>query len=329
MTSLMMRTRMPSARVPVSAPTIQRECERQPELFDLPEPAPIEVPSGPVATAIGTTSYVTFDAMEAEDEATNTFAHSASRAIAACKACPFLAMCQKEADEGIRSGRRPQGAVVAAVAFNDAGLPEPAVHDKPVKAELEQHTLDADLDIHVTRASTDWVAADLEPISMADREAVSAALDDHRTDLTISLSHLDTNPDTEPDGRIVLSYPDEWAVIQRGLANEVTPHRLSQILGCTWTRMCEMAFIGGHDVEGSFKPRAWIKQRRSIADLDRADQTDAINRRRRAQANRDKHLIEQNQLHNMITDLATIHRVRVSTSPPNLCGRIKRAHAIR
>ncbi|WP_155832226.1 hypothetical protein [Gordonia alkanivorans] len=312
-----------------SPPALQRECDRLPDLFDLPTPASADLLEGPLSPVVGTTTYVTFNDLEDEDATTARFAKQAAKAVAACKGCPFLQSCRKEAHERLSAGQRPQSEIVAAVAFNDAGLPEPAVHNTCTEQELEQHTLDADLGINATRATeyTDWVPADLEPIDLADTQAVALALDEMKTNYVVSQTYLDLNPDASADGRIVLSYADEWAVLTRGIHSGVSRHRLAQILDCSWKRSSETAFIIGlcEADENSFEPTPWDHVRRAIyrsdVDEERTQRANAA----AAQRSRDRHVLQRNHIHDEVLDLATAYGVRIDKPARAIPPRLRHA----
>lgn len=291
-------TRISSSAVRSTRTVPQRECDRRPHLFDLPSPAPAGMHQGAISPTQGDDSWVTFEAMDAEDEASTAFSTAAAKAVKACQDCPFLAQCQDDTYRQIRSGNRPQGEVLAAVAFNDAGVPDPGVHT-PVRArERDQLTFDCELGLDgaITDPDIDWLPADLETISIFDSQAVEMALDGERVNFTVTQSHLDANPDEGIDGRIVLSYDDEWEVLRRGLRDGVTRYRMSQILGTRWQRVSEMAHIIGFPIDGAFEPTAWAERRRPIHVADLAQQDLRQHWRRAAQKARDSELLRANKI---------------------------------
>ena len=330
MTSVLVRPRPRPNTSPPAPPALQRACERRPDIFDLPTPASADTINGPLSPVLGDAQFITFDDLAAEDTATAQFATAATRAVRACEGCPFLQQCRKEAFERMASGQRPQGEVVAAVAFNDAGLPEPAVHNKPVREDLEQLTLDADLGIHVDRADeyTDWVPADLHEIDLSDSYAVDLALDETKTNLVVSQTYLDNNPDASADGRIVLSYADEWAVFRRGIELGMSRHRLAQTLGCSWARASETVFIIGEEIDGAFEPREWDQIRRAIHLQDVDDARELRAARAEAQRQRDREVLHSNDIHDMVLELAAVQNVRVHRRPPPISSRLKRGMCV-
>lgn len=300
----------PSGRRTVAtppAPALQRECVKRPELFDLPSPAADDASRGPLSPILGTTDLVTFDDIEAEDNAAQRFAKAAKKATLACQMCPFLQQCQDETYSDLVSGKRKRGEVVGAVAFNDEGLPDPAVHAKPKRRDLEQLSLDVELDIDTDPHDpyTDWVPADLEPLGLADDVAVELALDELKTNMVVSQTYLDRNPDEDTEGRIVLSYADEWEVVRRSADHGISCNRLAQILGYSWSRTSATLFVlrGEHENE-SFKPTAWDQAVRSVIAKD-----DTARRTRRAdrvhaQRVRDRNSIRKHRLHRQTQRLA-------------------------
>jgi hypothetical protein len=329
MTSVLVRPRHHTSTprpTPPPRPALLRECDRVPELFDLPAPASADTVNGPLSPVLGSGEYVTFDDVAEEDANTARFAAAASKAVRACRGCPFLQQCRRDAYERLAAGQQPQGEVVAAVAFNDEGLPEPSIHNKPHARELDQHTLDADLGIHAGSADeyTDWVPADLTPVDLADSYAVDLALDEDKTNLVVSQTYLDTNPDSDADGRIVLSYADEWSVLSRGVASGMTRHRLAQTLGCTWTRASETVYIIGADVDGAFEPTEWDTARRGIYLQDLRDAQALRESAAVAQHARDREVLYHNDVHDHVLDVAAAHNVRVHRRPPPISSRLKR-----
>lgn len=324
--SLLVESRVRAA-TPASPVHRQRVCEQRPQLFDLPEPPPANLSRGPLAPATGDDEFLTFDDLADQEAASSRFARAAKKAANACKGCPFLQECQKEAFERIASGQRPQGEVIAAVAFNDQGLPDPAVHDVPRQRELDNLTLDFDLGVAAERVDeyTDWVPADLEPIALADSTAVGMALDEQRVDMTIAQSHLDNNPDTAPQGRIVLSYDDEWDVLRRSIDEGVSRHRVSQILGCTWQRASEMSFIIGCEAEGAFRASTWVTARAKIYQHDMDAATERRRMRAAQQRARDVELLRRHAIHDQIMTIAGNYAdMRVHRRPRPVSSRIKR-----
>lgn len=325
-TSMLVESRVRAA-TPVSPAPRRRVCEQRPQLFDLPEPAPANLSRGPLSPATGGDEFLTFDDLAAEESASSRFARAAKKAANACKTCPFLQDCQKDAYERIASGQRPQGEVVAAVAFNDQGLPDPAVHDVPRQRELDNLTLDFDLGIAAERVDeyTDWVPADLAPMALADSTAVTMALDEQRVDMTIAQSHLDTNTDTTADGRIVLSYDDEWDVLRRSVDAGISRHRVSQILGCTWQRASEMSFIIGCEAEGAFRASTWVTARARIYQQDVADDQARRDARAAQQRARDVELLRRHAIHAQVQSVAENYSdTPVFRRPRPLSSRIKR-----
>ncbi|WP_347956208.1 hypothetical protein [Gordonia aichiensis] len=313
------RTVRPTPTTPV------RECERTPALFDLPEPAPVEADANPL---VGTDDgYITLDAVADEASATARFARAAKRAVGACERCPFLQQCQRETTEQLFAGQRPQTEVRGAVAFDAEGLPADAVHHIPRRRDLDQFTLDVELELTGVRHDprTDWVPADLEPVGAHDPYAVRIALDERRTDTVVTQSYLDAKPTASADGRIVLSYTDEIALLRTGLTDGlVTKNRLKQVLDTKWEKVAELAHILGFAPEGKYAPSPWAQRRRSLAAADSQAAAAMAAAAHREQYARDLTAIRRNVDHDRILDLADRSHTTIFSGPTPLSSRVRR-----
>lgn len=309
------------------APTLMRECDRSPALFDLPEPAEVASTANPLA---GTDGIIPLSAVAEQASATARFAQSAKKAVDACRRCPFLQSCRREATERVLAGQRPQGEVRAAVAFNAEGMPEPAVHAKPRRRDLEQLTLDLDLGLSgaAVTAETDWLPADLEPVATFDDLAVTLALDEVRVNSTVTQSHLDSKPGADAGGRIVLNYRDELEVVRRGLTTGNATNRLAQILGVKWQKVAELAHILGRTPEGKFIPKDWAIMRRALSDADTIRVTTTTAAAVREQQARDRIAIRRDHDHERALEIADRRGIRLVTGPPPLSSRILRTEAV-
>ncbi|KJR10486.1 hypothetical protein [Gordonia sihwensis] len=324
--AVLSRTHRPAARTARPTPPIPvRECDRRPELFDLPEPARVEAAANPLA---GTDDgFITLDAVTEESAATARFARAAKKAVGACERCPFLQQCQRETTEQLFAGQRPQTEVRGAVAFDAEGLPAKAVHNSPRRRDLDQLTLDVELDLTGVRHDprTDWVPAELEPVGTHDPYAIRIALDEQRTDTVVTQSYLDAKPAAKADGRIVLSYTDEIALLRAGLTDGlVTKNRLKQVLDTKWEKVAELAHILGFAPEGKYSPSPWAQRRRSLAAADSQASAAAATAAHREQYARDLAAIRRNIDHDRILDLADRSHVAIFGGPTPLSSRVRR-----
>lgn len=314
--------------VPASRPTppaLIRECDRHPELFDLPEPAAINVATNPLAGIDD--GFITLESVADEATASARYARAAKRAVAACERCPFLRQCQQETTEQLFSDQRPQAEVRGAVAFDAEGTPAAAVHHAPRVRDIEQLTLDSELGLSGVRHDprTDWVPANLKPISTHDAYAITIALDERRADTVVTQSFLDAKPSASADGRIVLSYTDEIVLLRTGLTDgAVTKNRLKQVLDCKWEKVAELAHILGYAPEGKYIPTLWADRRRELAATDTHAQDAAADAAHREQHARDLIAIRRNLDHDKILDLADRSQTRIFSGPPPLSSRIRR-----
>lgn len=270
-----------SSRVSPRQP--QRECERRPDLFDMPitESPASAVLFGPTGKSRDTAPVsATFDDLDSERISIDRFARAARKAVTACQGCFFLEQCQQSASERMAAGDRPRDEVVGAVAFNGDGVPEPRVHRKPPRRELDQLTFDEDMDLDASYRVDKynrWLPPELEALPFVDDVAVDMALNELQVNMVVSQSYLDANPDHSADGRIVLTYADEWEALRRGLELDMSRYRLSQLLDCSYPKASEAAFIFGRTEEG-YEPTSVATARRASH---LADHTRTIVRRSR------------------------------------------------
>lgn len=323
------RVHRPTVATARPKPVLLRECERTPNLFDLPELAPVEPTASPIA---GTDAeFITLDMVADEAASTARFARAAKKAVAACQRCPFLQQCQRESTEQLYAGQRPQGEVRGAVAFDAEGLPAAAVHHRTPRAELDQFTLDEELGLTGTHVdvNTDWVPADLPALDTHDAFAITLAMDERRADVVVTQSLLDAKPTMSADGRIVLSYTDELVLLRDGLCSgQVTKNRLKQIVDTKWERIAGIAHIFGYAPEGKYAPTPWEEHRRALSAFDSAQAQRRRSAAHREQYHRDLVAIRRDSDHDRTLDLADRCHATVYTGPAPLSSRICRTTLI-
>ncbi|WP_420879071.1 hypothetical protein [Rhodococcus sp. (in: high G+C Gram-positive bacteria)] len=215
----------------------------------------------------------TFADLNAEKRYVNARVRAARAAISLCEQCPILAKCRADVLTDIAAGTQPTDVVVAAVAWTAQGLPDPHVHDRVTSVERDQHSLDALAGTVVYRddPATNWIPADLEPVSTIDTMLVEAVLSD-RNLLTIASgkksrwvaqSSLDNNSSIADEDREVIPHAEEQEIIRRAVARGMAPNTLAAILGCRWDRAADLLHSFGADIP-NLEPGATARRHRDL-----------------------------------------------------------------